>query len=67
MTTQNLIEFKNITKTFGGVTALDDVSCSIAKGECHGLMGENGAGKSTLLKIMSGDYTPEAGRNQIDG
>src|SRR3982751_981815 len=60
------IEFQNITKTFAGVTALDDVSLSIARGECHGLMGENGAGKSTLGKILAGIYRPDSGRVLID-
>src|SRR3954463_11654008 len=61
------IEFQNITKTFAGVTALDDVSLSITRGECHGLMGENGAGKSTLGKILAGIYRPDGGRVLIDG
>jgi ABC-type sugar transport system ATPase subunit len=61
------IEFSSITKTFAGVTALDSVSLSIARGECHGLMGENGAGKSTLGKILAGIYRPDAGTISIDG
>jgi ABC-type sugar transport system ATPase subunit len=61
------IDFEHITKTFAGVTALDDVSLSIVRGECHALMGENGAGKSTLGKILAGIYRPDSGRILIDG
>jgi ABC-type sugar transport system ATPase subunit len=61
-----VITFDSITKTFAGVTALDNVSLSIARGECHGLMGENGAGKSTLGKILAGIYRPDGGRVLID-
>ena len=50
----NILEFQNVTKRFAGVTALNDVSFSIQRGEIHGLCGENGAGKSTLMKILSG-------------
>jgi ABC-type sugar transport system ATPase subunit len=61
-----MITFDSITKTFAGVTALDNVSLSISRGECHGLMGENGAGKSTLGKILAGIYTPDSGSITID-
>src|ERR671924_160217 len=67
MMSQQFIQFEHITKRFAGVTALDDVSFSIARGECHGLMGENGAGKSTLGKILAGIHRPDAGRVRIDG
>src|SRR4051812_36754469 len=61
------IEFRSITKTFGGVTALEDVSLSIARGECHGLMGENGAGKSTLGKVLAAIHRPDSGSMLLDG
>jgi putative multiple sugar transport system ATP-binding protein len=51
-----ILEMKNITKTFTGVKALDDVSLKVSRDEIHALVGENGAGKSTLMKILSGVY-----------
>ncbi|MCS7034306.1 MAG: sugar ABC transporter ATP-binding protein, partial [Phycisphaerae bacterium] len=62
-----VIEFRNITRTFGGVRALTDVSLSIRRGECHALMGENGAGKSTLGKVLAGILRPDSGVVSIDG
>jgi len=62
-----VIEFRRITKTFAGVTALDAVSFSVGRGECHGLMGENGAGKSTCGKVLAGIYGPDSGAILIDG
>ena len=62
-----LVRFKGIRKVFVGVTALDDVSLDIARGEVHALMGENGAGKSTLGKMLAGIHQPDAGRVLIDG
>jgi ABC-type sugar transport system ATPase subunit len=62
-----MIAFESITKRFGGVTALDGVSFSIERGECHALMGENGAGKSTLGKILAGIHRPDAGQVRLDG
>lgn len=51
-----LLEMKNITKTFPGVKALNNVNLKVKKGEIHALVGENGAGKSTLMKVLSGVY-----------
>src|SRR2546421_1126799 len=65
--TDAFVQFDRITKTFAGVTALDNVSLSIARGECHALMGENGAGKSTLGKVLAGIHRPDEGRLLIDG
>lgn len=51
-----ILEMQNITKTFPGVKALDNVNIKVQKGEIHALCGENGAGKSTLMKVLSGVY-----------
>jgi len=57
LTLANLIlEMKNITKTFPGVKALDNVNLQVEEGEIHALVGENGAGKSTLMNVLSGIY-----------
>ena len=61
------LEMLNISKTFPGVRALDDVSFGCARGEVHALCGENGAGKSTLIKILGGAYQPDRGRILLDG
>ena len=58
---------RNVSKTFPGVRALDDVSFEVRFGEVHALLGENGAGKSTLIKIISGVYPPDAGELEING
>lgn len=52
-----LLEMKNITKTFPGVKALDNVNLQVEEGEIHALVGENGAGKSTLMNVLSGVYS----------
>ncbi|PYG87437.1 putative multiple sugar transport system ATP-binding protein [Ruminiclostridium sufflavum DSM 19573] len=52
-----ILEMKNITKTFPGVKALDNVNLKVEEGEIHALVGENGAGKSTLMNILSGVYS----------
>ena len=51
-----ILEMKNITKTFPGVKALDNVNFKVEEGEIHALVGENGAGKSTLMNVLSGIY-----------
>jgi len=62
-----LFELRNISKTFPGVKALDDVSFEIHAGEVHMLLGENGAGKSTLMKILCGAYSADAGTFRYQG
>ena len=61
------LRLEKISKRYGGVTALDQVSCSIRKGEIHCLAGENGSGKSTLIKIISGVEHPDSGLVFFDG
>ncbi|MBE7026564.1 MAG: sugar ABC transporter ATP-binding protein [Ruminococcaceae bacterium] len=65
--TDYILELKNITKTFPGVRALDNVHLQIAPGEVHALCGENGAGKSTLMKIISGAQKYTSGEILVDG
>lgn len=62
-----ILELKNISKSFPGVRALDDVRFDVMPGEVHALLGENGAGKSTLIKIVSGVYVPDAGVLSVQG
>lgn len=64
---QNILEMRDITKTFPGVRALDSVSFAVRRGEVHGLVGENGAGKSTLMKILNGVLAPDSGQILVDG
>jgi simple sugar transport system ATP-binding protein len=61
------IEVRNVSKKFGSVTALSDVSLHVNKGEVLGLIGDNGAGKSTLVKILNGFHQPTAGELLLDG
>src|SRR5690606_35892156 len=63
-----VLEMRDISKTFGVVRALRNVSLTVHAGELHALMGENGAGKSTLMKMLSGAYRPDPGGEiLIDG
>lgn len=61
------LEFREISKSFAGVPALQHISFSVSEGEVLALVGENGAGKSTLLKILNGDYQPSEGSYVLDG
>ena len=63
-----ILQMRNVSKTFPGVKALNNVQLTVYPAEVHALMGENGAGKSTLMKILSGAYMPDAGAEiLIDG
>jgi ribose transport system ATP-binding protein len=64
---ENLIEMRDITKTFPGVVALDNVVFQCIPGEVHAVVGENGAGKSTLMKLLAGVYQPDRGEIIIEG
>lgn len=62
-----ILEFKEISKLFPGVVALDKVSFAVKRGTAHVMMGENGAGKSTLMKIVSGEHEASSGEVLLDG
>ncbi len=62
-----LVELNNISISFGGIRAVDDVTVDLYPGEVVGLLGHNGAGKSTLVKCLSGAYQKDAGQIRIDG
>ena len=65
--TAPLVEMRNVSKRFGAVVALRQVSLAVGAGEVVGLVGDNAAGKSTLMKILSGVYTADAGEIVLDG
>jgi ribose transport system ATP-binding protein len=62
-----VVELRNISKNFGGVQALKNVTFRCSAGEVHTVVGQNGAGKSTLMKILAGDYLPDQGDILLDG
>ncbi|MGN0980154.1 MAG: ABC transporter ATP-binding protein [Candidatus Avoscillospira sp.] len=62
-----MIEIKNLTKTFDGFKALDDLSLTVPRGAVYGLVGPNGAGKSTLIRHLMGVYQPDSGDVTVDG
>ena len=64
---ENILELRDISKLYPGVTALNKVSLSFRRGEVHALCGENGAGKSTLIKVISGAISPTAGEIVVEG
>jgi ABC-type sugar transport system ATPase subunit len=64
---QQILELRDIVKTFGGTHALQGVTVTIRPGEIHAIVGENGAGKSTLMKILCGAYKPDEGTITLDG
>ena len=67
LTGMPVLELNNISKNFGAIQALTNVSLRIEAGEVVGLMGDNGAGKSTLVKIIAGNYPPSEGTIQLNG
>ena len=67
MAQETVLEVRNISKSFPGVKALEDICFSVKKGSVHVLCGENGAGKSTLMKIINGIYQPDSGEIFIHG
>lgn len=64
---QPIIEMRNISKRFGGVHALENVTVDLYPGEVVGLLGHNGAGKSTLIKILAGAYAADEGQILMNG
>ena len=64
--TENILEMRNITKTFPGVNALTDVTLKVKRGEIHAICGENGAGKSTLMNVLYGLYQADGGEILLD-
>ena len=62
-----LLEIRNLTKSFDGQHAVDDVSLTIYKGEIFALLGASGCGKSTLLRMLAGFEQPTAGQIMLDG
>ncbi len=61
------LSLAGVTKRFGGLTAVNNVSFDVNPGEVMGLMGPNGAGKTTLLNIIAGEYAPDAGTIELNG
>ncbi len=64
---QNILQVQNLSKSFLGVKALDNIQFDLQKGEVHALMGENGAGKSTFMKILMGLLKPDSGEITFEG
>jgi len=62
-----VLELNNISRHFGAITAVNDVSLALEPGEVVGLMGDNGAGKSTLVKMVAGNFLPSSGTMKMDG
>jgi branched-chain amino acid transport system ATP-binding protein len=62
-----ILEIKNLTKTFGGVTAIDNFSLKLEEGKVHGLIGPNGAGKTTIFNSITGIYSPTSGSIEFMG
>lgn len=67
MAREPVLSIRNLTKRFGGLTAVKDVSLDVFSGEVVAILGDNGAGKSVLIKCVSGVYSPNSGQIQFDG
>jgi len=67
MTAMTLITLRDVSRSYGGLQALDRVSLDVARGEVVGLVGDNGAGKSTLIKILAGATEPSSGEILVEG
>lgn len=63
----SLLQVRGVTKTFGGLTAVDRVSFNVAQGQVVGLIGPNGAGKTTVFNLITGNYRPDEGKITFDG
>lgn len=64
---EEILELRNVTKSFGGVKAVDNVSCGFYSGKITGLIGPNGAGKTTIFNLISGLYKPDSGEIYFKG
>lgn len=64
---EKLLQVQNLTRRFGGLVAISDISFAVEKGEIFGIIGPNGAGKSTLFNVIAGLYRPSAGTVSLDG
>ena len=62
-----MIRVKDLTRTYGDLTAVDQVSFEVGRGEIVGLLGHNGAGKTTIMKMLTGYLEPTDGSIEIDG
>ena len=62
-----LLDVRGVSKSFGAIRAVNDISFSVAPGEVIGLMGDNGAGKSTMVKLIAGNFPPSEGEVSVDG
>ncbi len=62
-----LLDIRNVSKSFGAIQAVNDISFAIERGEVVGLMGDNGAGKSTMVKLIAGNFPPSEGEIAVEG